>query len=361
MPKGRKMKIKAKQFEITTSSPTYFIADIAANHDGELDRALQLIELAAKAGANAAKFQHFKAETIVSDIGFRKLGTGMAHQKRWSKSVVEVYREAELPLSWTESLKSKCDAVGIDFFSAIYDLEYLDILSSSMPFFKIGSGDITWAQMLKKTAQFGKPMFIATGASSMREVQEALEVVASYNLDVCLMQCNTNYTGDETNPSYANLRVISEYRKAFPDLILGLSDHTSTNTTALGAIALGATVVEKHFTDDRGRSGPDHAFSLDFQMWRDMVSQARELEASLGDGNKKVEDNELESQIVQRRAARVKRKVNQGETISQKDISFLRPCPNGAATPYDFYNRTSVVATTSLEEGEFIPKSWLEV
>lgn len=137
------MVIKARQFNISSLGPTYFIADIAANHDGSLERALKLIDLAAKAGANAAKFQHFKAESIVSDFGFNNIGQGLAHQKSWGKSVVDVYREAELPPSWTYELSKRCEEVGIDFFSAIYDLELLHELAPVMPFFKIGSGDIT--------------------------------------------------------------------------------------------------------------------------------------------------------------------------------------------------------------------------
>ena len=353
------MKIVTRNATITNSSPTYFIADIAANHDGELERALNLIELAAKAGANAAKFQHFKAETIVSDVGFRKLGAGLAHQKQWEKSVIDVYRDAELPLAWTKQLRQKCAEVGIDFFSAIYDLDYLEDLSQLMPFFKIGSGDISWAGMLEKTAALGKPMFIATGASSMVDVQQAMELVSRFDIDLCLMQCNTNYTGERTNTKFANIRVLSEYRKHYPEVILGLSDHTSTHTTTLAAVALGATVIEKHFTDDRTRKGPDHAFSLDFKMWSEMVLQVRELEDSLGDGKKKVEENEHESQIVQRRAARVNKKIKKGETITSQDISYLRPCPKDAASPFDLFHRESVVAKFDLEYGEYIPRDWL--
>jgi len=354
------MKIRANKLEITKNSPTYFIADIAANHDGDIDRALKLIELAAEAGANAAKFQHFRAETIVSNKGFEDLGAGIAHQSKWKKSVVQVYKEAELPLSWTDQLKSKCNEVGLDFFSAIYDENYLEILKEDMPFFKIGSGDITWAQMLAKTAEIGKQIFIATGASTIKDVKAAMKILLSFNIDVCLMQCNTNYTGDSNNFSFANLRVINEYRSLFPEAILGLSDHTLTSTTTLAAVALGATVVEKHFTDDRQRSGPDHFFSLDFNLWCKMVSEVRELEATLGDGTKKVEENEKESQIVQRRAARVNRRVEAGKTILNKDIVFLRPCPIGAATPFDESGNVKIVKHSKLEIGEIIPLAWLE-
>lgn len=355
------MIIKAKHRTITTKSPAYFIADIAANHDGDLNRALHLIELAAEAGADAAKFQHFRADSIVSDVGFADLGQDLAHQKSWNKKVIDVYRDAELPLIWTEKLKDKCHEVGVDFFSAIYDVDYLKVLSDSMPFFKVGSGDITWAHMLEELAQYKKPIFLATGASTMSEVNQAMNILLSRNVSVCLMQCNTNYTGDDENPNYANLLVLKKYREIYPDIILGLSDHTSTITTTLGAVTLGATVIEKHFTDDRKRVGPDHSFSLDYKMWNEMVSAVRELESCLGDGIKKVEKNEIESQIVQRRAARVNKNIEAGHPINSQDITFLRPCPSGAASPFDVYNRQPIIALRSLKKGEFIPLNWLDL
>jgi N-acetylneuraminate synthase len=342
------MKINTKSIVITQNSPTYFIADIAANHDGEIERALKLIELAAK------------AETIVSKKGFDDLGASMAHQAKWEKSVVDVYKDAELPLSWTERLKAKCDEVGIDFFSAIYDENYLEVLKNDLPFFKIGSGDITWAQMLEKTAIIGKPVFIATGASTLEDVKAAMSILQKHKTEICLMQCNTNYTGNDNNHSFANLRVISEYRKLYPDVILGLSDHTSTPTTTLGAVALGATVIEKHFTDDRTRKGPDHAFSLDSNLWAEMVLKVRELESTLGDGIKRVEGNEEESQVVQRRAARVNKNIAAGQQIIESDIIFLRPCPKNAATPLDVWGRGPIFARKALSTGDFIPFAWLK-
>jgi N-acetylneuraminate synthase len=355
------LNIKARNKTITTKGPTFFIADIAANHDGDLNRALHLIELAAEAGADAAKFQHFKAETIVSDVGFADLGQGLAHQKKWNKKVFDVYRDAELPLIWTEKLKEKCDEVGVDFFSAIYDLNYLSVLSDSMPFFKVGSGDITWAHMLEQLIEHNKPIFLATGASTMTEVNQAMNILLSKNISVCLMQCNTNYTGDDQNSNYANLRVLNTYRQTYPDVILGLSDHTTTTTTTLGAVSLGATVIEKHFTDDRKRVGPDHSFSLDYKMWKEMVTAVRELESSLGDGIKKIEKNETESQIVQRRAARVNKSIELGDTIMPQDIIFLRPCPPGASTPFDVYGQKSILALGDLKKGDSIPLNWLNL
>ena len=138
---------------ISNNSQTYFIADIAANHDGNLKRALKLIRLAARAGANAAKFQHFKAETIVSDLGFRNLKKKLSHQSKWKKSIFQVYKEASINFNWTESLQNECKKYKIDFLTSPYDLEYVDMVDKFIPAFKIGSGDITWLEIIKKIAQ----------------------------------------------------------------------------------------------------------------------------------------------------------------------------------------------------------------
>jgi len=179
--------------------PTYFVADISANHDGNLERAKLLIRLCAEAGANAAKFQNFRARKIVSEVGFEGLGRQLSHQSKWKKSVLEVYQEATLPWEWTPVLKQECAACGIDYFSAPYDLEAVDMLDPFVDIFKIGSGDITWPEMLRKIASKQKPVLLATGASDIGEVQRAVEEILQINLQLVLMQCNTNYTASLEN------------------------------------------------------------------------------------------------------------------------------------------------------------------
>ena len=327
--------MKTKYNLINSESPTYFIADIAANHDGELKRALDLIELAAENGANAAKFQNFRAATIVSKTGFEKdLSSKLSHQKEWSKSVFEVYESAELPLEWTGALVEKCNEVGIDYFTAPYDLEYVDFFADKMPFYKVGSGDITYKEILEKIASKKAPVMLATGASSMHEVQRAVEILERNECEYVVMQCNTNYTGEQENFKNINLKVLEEYKKVFPKAILGLSDHTPGFVTVLGAVALGAKAIEKHFTDDPKRNGPDHKFSMNPTAWREMVNQTRLLEAALGDGIKKIEQNETESSIIQRRALRTNRSLKAGHTLSRNDLIALRPIPAEGIEPF---------------------------
>lgn len=329
------MEIRIADRLIGESHPTYFVADIAANHDGSLERAKLLIRLAKEAGADAAKFQNFRAPKIVSDYGFRQMGSQLSHQASWKKSVFEVYQDASIPFEWTPILKEECDKVGIHYFSSPYDFEATDFLDPYVPAYKIGSGDITWLEEIERIARKGKPVLLATGASDIGEVQKAVRLILSINPKLVLMQCNTNYTASLENFNHIHLRVLETYRVMFPQVILGLSDHTPGHATVLGAVALGARVIEKHFTDDNNREGPDHKFAMNPQSWADMVENTRQLERSLGSPDKVVAENEKDTVIVQRRCLRAARDVKAGEVFTRDMIDVLRPATPGAISPYD--------------------------
>lgn len=340
--------------------PTYFIADIAANHDGDLERAKSLIYLAAEAGADAAKFQHFKAETIVSDFGFRSLGVQQSHQANWKISVFEVYKDASVSLDWTEALRETCDKAGIPFFTTPYALDVVDFMDAYVPAYKIGSGDITWIEMIEKVANKRKPYIIATGASTLDEVNRAVDAALSINPMLGLMQCNTNYTASLENFKYIQLNVLKTYRDMYPDLVLGLSDHTPGHATVLGAVTLGARMIEKHFTDDVSRVGPDHAFSMSPKSWLEMVERTRELEAALGAGVKKVEENELETVVLQRRALRARMPFEKGHLIAVGDFTPLRPCPPDALQPFEIQKIIGRSLKRNILEGEHLKISDIE-
>lgn len=334
--------------------PTYFIADIAANHDGDLERAKELIYLAAEAGADAAKFQHFKAETIVSDLGFKTMGDQQSHQASWKKSVFEVYQDASVSLDWTTTLKETCDKAGIPFFTTPYALDIVDVINDFVPAYKIGSGDITWLEMIEKVASRQKPYILATGASTADDVHRAVKAALSINPMLALMQCNTNYTASLENFKYIQLNVLKTYRIMYPDIVLGLSDHTPGHATVLGAVALGARMVEKHFTDDINRIGPDHKFSMDPASWREMVDRTRELENALGCGVKQVESNEVDTVVVQRRSLRAIAPLKKGHVISGGDFSPLRPCPRDAIQPFELEKIIGKSLIRDMPQGEYL-------
>jgi N-acetylneuraminate synthase len=323
---------------IGLNHPPYFIADIASNHDGDLGRALKLIELAKEAGADVAKFQNFQAAKLVSRHGFEALGKQVGHQAAWKKSVFEAYQDASLDYGWTAKLKKHCDEVGIEYMTSPYDFESVDHVDPYVHAFKIGSGDITWLESLEYIGRKGKPVLLATGAAAMQEVEGAMQVLSSVNKQIVLMQCNTNYTASPENFKHINLNVLKTYAARFPGVVLGLSDHTFGPATVLGAVALGGRVFEKHFTDDCSREGQDHKFSVPPAQWRDMVDRANELFWALGDGVKIIEANEQDTCVVQKRALRYTRDLKKGTALTDEDLFPLRPIPAGALSPDQIKN-----------------------
>jgi N-acetylneuraminate synthase len=309
----------------------YFIADIAANHDGSLDRALHLMSLAKDAGADCAKFQHFRADHIVSDLEFTRLGK-LSHQSGWTTSVFEAYWRASVPWEWTADLAAHAEAIGMDFMSTPYDVGAVEHLSPYVGAFKVGSGDIDYMRLLHAIAATGKRVFVATGASSTTDVDLALRTLRG--CDVVLMQCNTNYTGSPDNFDHLNLKALTWLRRTAPlGTVLGLSDHTPGHVSVLGAVALGARVIEKHLTDDTSRTGPDHAFSMDPASWRAMVDDTALLLRALGDGVKRVQDNEQETRVVQRRSVCASHDLPAGTTLTEADLRSLRPALPHAISP----------------------------
>lgn len=260
---------------------------------------------------------------------------------------MQVYREASVPFNWTAELKAACDEFGIDYFSSPYDFEAIDMLDDYVPAYKIGSGDIDWLESIEYMARKGKPVLLATGASTIGEVQRAVHASLKINPQLVLMQCNTNYTASLENFDHIHLRVLETYRAMFPNVVLGLSDHTPGHATVLGAVALGARVIEKHFTDDNHREGPDHKFAMNPQTWAEMVENTRRLERALGSADKVIAENEQQTAIVQRRCLRASRDISAGEQFTRDMVDVLRPATPGAIKPSEV---ESVLGTRAIED-----------
>jgi sialic acid synthase SpsE len=341
------MDIKIGERLIGPDHPAYFIADIAANHDGDLERAKLLIRLAKQAGADAAKFQNFDAPKIVSDYGFSHMNSQVSHQAAWRKSVVEVYRAASIPFEWTMTLMEECQEAGIDYFSSPYDFAAIDFLDQYVPVYKAGSGEIDWIEALERMAGKGKPFFVATGASTIGEVQKAVHAILAVNRQLVLMQCNTNYTASPDNYDHLHVNVLKTYATMFPDVILGLSDHTHSVAPILGAVTLGARVIERHFTDSNEREGPDHKFAMNPGNWAKMVEETRLLERSLGSPDKFIAENEVQTAIIQRRCLRAARAIKAGEVFTREMIEVLRPATPGAIKPDQI---KEVIGTRALQD-----------
>ena len=338
--------------KIGNNYPTYFIAEIGSNFDGNLNRAKDLISLAAESGADAVKFQHYTANSLVSDFGFSNMNSINTHQSKWKKKVSEIYNDASLNKDWTEELFNFAHNIGIGFFTSPYSMDLVDYVDKFVDAFKIGSGDITYHQILEKISNKNKPILIATGASEENDVINAMNILSLSNNDICLMQCNTNYTAQESNYSYQNLNVLKKYKELFPKVILGLSCHLKTWTSVIASVSLGARIIEKHFTDDRNRKGPDHNFATTPKEWKSMVEEVRSLESMLGNGVKTVEKNEKSTVIVQQRSIRCNKNIAAGDQIKKSDLDFLRPCPDSSLKPYDVNKVLGKKIKKSMKKGD---------
>ncbi len=351
--------IQIDETTISRNSPVYFIAEIGSNFDRDLGRAKDLIYLAKEAGADAVKFQHYTAGSLVSDYGFKQLNSQQSHQASWKKSVYETYKDASLNREWTEILKQTCDEAGVSFFTSPYSLELVDYVDPFVPAYKVGSGDITWPEIIECIASKGKPVLLATGASNLEDVRRAADTTLAITPDLVLMQCNTNYTAGYSNYSYLQLNVLRTYEAMYPGVILGLSDHMPGHVSVLGAVSLGARVIEKHFTDSTERDGPDHSFAMNPASWREMVDRTRELEASLGGGQKKIEENERETALVQRRCVRASHDLKKGVLLEAADLTVLRPCPADGIAPYDIHKLMGKKLQRTISRGEHL--NWIDI
>jgi sialic acid synthase SpsE len=352
--------MKNSFFNFTPESNPYFIADIAANHDGTIERAKELIWLAKEAGADCAKFQHFIPDNIVNDLEFNKLEGLETHQLSWKSSVSKVYDDYHFKREWTDEIVSECVKADIHFSSTPYDLDAINMIKDHVPFIKIGSGDISWIQHIQECINTGLPIAIATGASTLDDVRRAMALFETAKNEVCLMQCNTNYTVDSKKVGYVNLNVLRQYQIDYPDAILGLSDHTMTDSIVLGAVSLGVKVIEKHFTDDNTRVGPDHAFAINPKNWRDMVDKSQEIILAMGDGLKRVEDNERNAYVVQRRSCTVNKDLPKGHVLTLSDLKFLRPCPDGSVQPFDASSVIGKRINLDLSENSSLLHAYIE-
>lgn len=313
--------IKTHFRTISNTHPTYIIAEIGSNFDRSLKKAKLLVDLACEAGADCAKFQSFLPDKIVSKSGFGTKRSGF--QKAWRKSVYEVYQDAVFPRQWHEEILNHCKKRKIDFSSSPYDKEAVDLLVAlKVPFIKIGSGEVSNLEFIKYVAKKGLPLFIGVGASTLGEIEDMVNTIRSTkNNKIVLMQCVTNYPSPFED---ANINVLKTLQSAFSTLV-GYSDHTSGFTVPLGAVALGARVIEKHFTDNKKNIGPDHPFALDPGEFHSMVHEIRNLEKALGSGVKTIYASEAETRILQRRSLYSAVKIDKGNKITAQMIASLRP------------------------------------
>lgn len=308
--------IKTRFSQIGDMHPAYIIAEIGSNHNGNFDLALELIEKAANAGVNAVKFQTFKAATHYSK-NTNKISL-------YKEDIYSLIEKLEIDRSWHKKLSEYCESLGIDFLDSPCDSEAIQIaLSVDMPILKVASFDMVDIRLIDQISKTGKAIMFSTGMANMAEIENAVNICRNnQNEDIIVLQCTSIYPAP---PQLSNLNAMRTIKQAF-NVIVGYSDHTMGDQIPIAAVAMGAKVIEKHYTLERKMNGPDHAFAIEPLELKAMVEKIRDVELGLGDGIKngpRKEEEEFYKNA--RRSIIAARTIEEGEIIKNEDIIIKRP------------------------------------
>ncbi|MCD4822980.1 MAG: N-acetylneuraminate synthase [Phycisphaerae bacterium] len=306
------------------AEPVYIIAEAGVNHNGSLEMAKKLIDVAAAAGADVVKFQSFRAQTLLTQTA-RKADYQLQTTGD-DESQFEMLKKLELTEPMHRELLAHCRASGIEFLSSAFDLDTIDLLRElGLKVWKIPSGEITNLPYLRKIGSLGQEVILSTGMADLEEIGDALDILEAAGTDrrkIIVLHCNTEYP---TPMSSVNLRAMQTIAATFPGIRVGYSDHTQGIEVPIAAVAMGAVVVEKHFTLDKTLPGPDHKASLEPDELADIVRAIRNIEQALGDGVKRPSVSELKNKPIARRSIIAARDIVAGEQFTEENLTVKRP------------------------------------
>lgn len=296
-------------------SKIYIIAEIGSNHDGDLNIALDMIEQSAKSGVDAVKFQTFKAEKLLNPLVF-------SEDKAEENWVYKEFERVEIDEDFHIKLREKCDSCSVEFISSPFDEQSLKLVGKYCDRIKIASSEISNISLLKKVGAFKKPVILSTGMAFLGEIEEAISALIQGGVtDLSLLHCVSLYPLDSSD---ANLKVVQMLKNCF-GLKVGFSDHSLDDALSLGAVALGAEIIEKHVTLKREDRIFDHAFSMEFSDLKLMSEKIRSLENALGDGIKKISASEMEIRLGSHRSFFAAKDIQKGEAFSLDNVKAVRP------------------------------------
>ncbi len=333
---------------------TLIIAEAGVNHNGDFDLAKKLIDKAVEGGADIVKFQTCKAENVISRYAdkaeYQKVTTGEAD------SQLEMVRKLMLTYEEYGELKEYCDEKGIEFLSTAFDLPSVDYLHSiGMRRWKIPSGEITNLPLLIKIAKLHEPIIMSTGMSELSEVEDAIKVLKENGAqDITILHCTTEYPAPYED---VNLKAMETMKEAF-GLPVGYSDHTKGLEIPVAAVAMGACVIEKHFTLDRNMEGPDHKASIEPEELKSMVDQIRHVEMAIGNGEKKVSASEFKNQDIARKSIIAKTTIKKGDVFTEENVTTKRP--GSGINPMRWFELLGKTAKHDYEEDYLIEKDELD-
>lgn len=327
---------------------TYIIAEAGVNHNGSMELAKQMVDKAKEAGADCIKFQTFVSKNIVSKGAIK--ADYQKKQTDSNESQLDMLRKLELSFDDFKELKKYCDFKKIEFLSTAFDFDSIDFLNDlGLELWKIPSGEVTNLPYLIKIAKTNKPVILSTGMCNIEEVNEAVNVLKENGCDdITLLQCTTEYPAPFGE---VNLKVMNTLNKTFK-LPIGYSDHTKGIEVSIAAVAMGAKVIEKHFTLDRNMEGPDHKASLEPYDLKNMVNAIRNVELAIGEGEKKVTESEKKNINIARKSIVAKRSINKGEVFTEENITTKRP--GNGISPMKWFDIIGEKANRDFKEDELI-------
>ncbi|MDB9310381.1 pseudaminic acid synthase [Dolichospermum circinale CS-534/05] len=325
--------IEIQDRKIGNNHPPFIIAEMSGNHNQSLERALEIVEIAAKTGVHALKIQTYTADTMTLDLDRDEFFINDPKSLWYGKSLFELYQQAYTPWEWHKPIFDRCRELGIIGFSTPFDFTAVDFLESlDVPFYKIASFENTDLPLIRKVASTGKPIIISTGMATIAELDETITTAKQAGCqNLILLKCTSSYP---STPKDTNLLTIPHLRDLFDDIQVGLSDHTLGIGVAVASVALGATVIEKHFTLNRADGGVDAAFSMEPQEMKQLVIETERAWQAMGKISYGVTAAEQKS-LIFRRSLYIAQNMQSGDILTPDNLRAIRP---GQGLPPKYYN-----------------------
>lgn len=347
--------IKIGEKIISVESPTFIIAEVGANHNGDLTLAKRSIDAAVECGVDAVKFQTYTTDELLSNkdgiVVYGKEGNKV------SETVEEMFDKVTLKREFHQEIFDYATNKGLICFSTPFSVQGVEFLEQlNNPIYKIASSDVNYVDMLEAIGKTQKPVFLSTGKTTIGDLDLAVDLPRkSGTKDLCLLHCVANYPSRMED---MNLNIIKTLKVMYPDSIVGFSDHSFGITAALGAVCFGAKIIEKHFTIDKNLEGPDHWFSMDPTDMKNLVTEIRNLELAFGTSRKKIYENEEPDKYWATRSLHIKNSLNIGDIITRENLEMLRP--GYGISPFDVDKVVGMKISKEIKKGEILLWSHLK-
>ncbi|MBL8103121.1 MAG: N-acetylneuraminate synthase family protein [Anaerolineales bacterium] len=336
-------KLIVNDFTISDDSDCFVIAEIGNNHQGDLQKAMEMFKAAKECGVDAVKLQKRDNKSLLTRAAYEK---PYDNENSFGATYGQHREALEFGRKEYDALKKYAHELDLIMFATAFDFNSADFLAElDMPLYKIASGDLKNTPLLRHVAKLGKPMIISTGGGTMEDVQRAYDVIMPINSQLCILQCTASYPAE---PQDLNLRVITTYRERFPDVVIGLSDHENGIAMALAAYVLGSRVVEQHFTLNHTWKGTDHAFSLEPIGMRKLVRDLRRVKVAMGDGEKKIYPSEINPIHKMGKKLVAARDLQAGHKLTREDVAIKSP--SDGIPPYELDNVIGKTLAIDIDE-----------